>query len=277
MCSRSVLRALAVALAALGVHGTIAAQVPTALSGNIHMRWGYPGGPCKPLIQPFFIICEDVPHRLPLWVGYHLGLSDLHGSAKRKDNFHADVRLAAGARAENADYAGSGYDKGHMAPAADFKRSDAAMSETFLLSNMAPQRPNLNRRIWERLENSVRQLAHDHGSIWIFTGPLYLNADGTKAMAPDSFIGHDRVAVPTHFFKVVLCENADGSYQMFAFILPNQTESFTHDAAYYLETVAKVELLSGQSPQDRLDFFAELPDARERPLEAARAARWPVP
>src|SRR5882724_4995354 len=136
------IRVYLLACCAVAPLSVAASQVPPELAHNIHMRWGYPGGTCKPLVQPFFIICEDVPHRLPLWVGYHLASSDLHGSAKRKNNFHADTRLAAGARAEKADYAGSGYDQGHMAPAADFKRSDAAMSETFLLSNMAPQRPN---------------------------------------------------------------------------------------------------------------------------------------
>ncbi len=255
----------------VGTAAPPAPPIPAELKNNIHMRWGYPGGNCRILAEAGFIICEDVAHRLPQWVGYHLTRADLHGSATRQNNFHADDRLERGARSENADYAKSGYDKGHMAPAADFKRTVRAMSETFLLSNMTPQRPNLNRRIWEHLESEVRGLAKAHGSIWIFTGPLYLNRAATQPIAPDSFIGRDRVAVPTHFFKVVLCEHANNVFEMFAFILPNQESTFTHDAAFYLKTVRNVEQLSG------LDFFDVLPDPRENQLETTRAPLWPVP
>ncbi len=247
-----------------------AAQLPLDLVGNPHVRWGYPGGNCQLLKAQYFLICSDVPHRVPLWVTYHLTRDDLRSRASRKNNFHADKRLPRGDRAENADYVRSGYDRGHMAPAADFKRGPKAMSTTFLLTNMAPQRPNLNRRIWEQLEGDVRELAHNHGSIWIITGPLFLNSAGTSAVAPDSFIGPGRVAVPTHFFKVVFCEHAAGHSEMFAFIMPNQQEPFTETAAHYRVSVDEVERLT------RLNFFDLLPDAVEVPLEAARASRWPI-
>jgi len=249
----------------------IVAQVPGELSGNINVRWGQPGGSCRILIKSYYVICEDVPHRVPLWVSYHLGREDLVSHAKRTNGFRADPDLPAGQRAELRDYNSSGYDRGHMAPAADFKRNAEAMSETFFLSNMAPQRPNLNRMSWERLESSVRDLAARHGSIWIITGPLYLDSAGHRMTAPDEFIGADSVAVPTHFFKVILCEHPAGHYEMFAFIMRNQKTPLPGTARDYLVSVSRVEQLSG------LDFFAALPDAVERPLEAAAATNWPVP
>src|SRR3954465_10052123 len=87
------------ALVAVSSTGTSAPPIPAKLANNIHVRWGYPGGSCELLVQPEFIICEDVAHRIPQWVGYHLARADLHGSAKRKNNFHADSRLVRGARA----------------------------------------------------------------------------------------------------------------------------------------------------------------------------------
>ena len=150
------------------------------------------------LVKEFFVICHDMEQEIPEWVTYHLTRENLQGTTQRTDDFRPDPELAPGERAELVDYRNSGYDRGHMAPAADFKRSQEAMSETFLLSNMAPQRPSLNRGIWERLEREVRSLADAHGSIWVFTGALFLDGSGNPS-SPVSFIGPNRVAVPTHF------------------------------------------------------------------------------
>jgi len=131
-------------------------KVPAHLVGNEHLRWGYPGGECQVLINDWFITCHDNSKRIPQWVSYHLNAVLLAGSTKRSDDFRPDSELPEGERAELADYAGSGYDRGHMAPAAAFKRSEAAMSEAFKLSNMAPQTPSLNRVMWRLLEEDVR-------------------------------------------------------------------------------------------------------------------------
>jgi endonuclease G, mitochondrial len=244
--------------------------LPEELAGNANVRWGYPGGGCTLLIKEFYVICEDIPHREPEWVTYELTRATLPGSADRSDDFRPDPDLTPGERAELVDYRNSGYDRGHMAPAGDFKRTVAAMSATFLLSNMAPQHPNLNRGMWERLETQVRHLADAHGDIWVVTGPLYLDAAGNRA-APVDFIGPDRVAVPTHFFKVILCQHASGAHEMFAFLMPNRLEPLAGTPADYLVSVDRIEALSG------LNFFQELPDPEEDRLEAQVATNWPIP
>ena len=127
------------------------------------------------LDKQFFVICHMADWKIARWVGYHLTADKLQGTAKRTDNFRPDSQLPHDERSELSDYSGSGYDRGHMAPAAAFKRSKKAMSTTFFLSNMAPQTPQLNRRIWRILEEEVRTLAKEHGEVWVFTGNLFLD------------------------------------------------------------------------------------------------------
>jgi endonuclease G len=259
------------------LHGLDSAQVaasdtstPPELRGNANVRWGYPGGHGAILIKQHFVILHDNHNKLPIWVTYHLTREDLQGTQGRTQDFRPDPTLPAGQRSELVDYSHSGYDRGHMAPAADFTRDQAAMSETFLLSNMAPQRPNLNRRIWEQLETQVRSLVQNRCNIWIVTGALYLDSLQHPTQ-PVSFIGPDSVAVPTHFYKVILCEHPDGVHEMFAFIMPNSLDPIPGTPKDYLVTVDSVQHLSG------LQFWAALPADEQHRLEALLNDSWPVP
>jgi len=162
------------------------------------------------LVTEYFVTCHQDEYRIPEWVAYRLTADDMTGEAERSDDFRADPDLPEGDRAELADYAGSGYDRGHMAPAAAFKRSDAAMSQTFVLSNMAPQTPALNRQMWRLLEEDVRGLASQAANTWVFTGSLFVDENGAM-IEPTTFVGENRVAVPTHFYKVILAEVASPS------------------------------------------------------------------
>lgn len=245
-------------------------SIPAALRGNDNLRWGYPGGRGTVLVKQHFVILYDGKYKVPTWVTYHLTSNDLQGDEPRTNNFRADPMLPPDERSQLADYRGSGYDRGHMAPAADFKRDQAAMSETFLLSNMAPQRPRLNRRIWAHLEQQVRSLVESRCGIWIVTGALYLDGSGHPA-GPTIYVGTDSVAVPTHFYKVILCEHPDGSHEMFAFVIPNSVAPIPGQPRDYAVSVDSVQQLSG------LDFFAALPDTEEHRLEALINTDWPVP
>lgn len=244
-------------------------SMPAVLVGNDNLKYGYPGGRGIVLTKQFYVILFDTTTFVPEWVTYHLTKENLQGNANRKNNFRPDPDLPEGKRSELEDYKDSGFDRGHMAPAADFKRSEEAMSETFFLSNMAPQRPNLNRITWSHLEDEVRKLADNHGSIWIFTGPLYLDSLDHRS-GPKEHIGPDSLAVPTHFFKVILCEHSDGQREMFAFVMKNQLVKLTGTSKDYIVTVRKVEELSG------LNFFHRLPDDEETRLETSAAATWPI-
>lgn len=245
-------------------------STPAELRGNENVQWGYPGGRGTVLVKQHFVILYDGRYKVPTWVTYHLTADELRGAEPRTNNFRPDPALPSGERSELADYRNSGYDRGHMAPAADFKRDQAAMSETFLLSNMAPQRPRLNREIWAHLEEQVRSLVQTQGSIWIFTGALYLDSLQNPTL-PKDYVGPDSVAVPTHFYKAILCEHPDGSHEMFAFVMPNSLAPITGEPRDYIVSVDRVQHLSG------LDFFAALPDSEEHRLEAVINTNWPNP
>lgn len=109
--------------------------------------------------------------KIPNWVSYELTRQETKGKEKRSDNFIADP-LVKGTIATNADYARSGYDKGHMAPAADMKWSPEVMKESFYFSNMCPQHPQLNRRGWKNLEEKIRDWAIADSAIIIICGPI---------------------------------------------------------------------------------------------------------
>ena len=94
--------------------------------------------------------------RLPNWVAYELIRDELRGTVSRTDKFVVDPYVN-GVSATNADYRRSGFDRGHMAPAADMTWSETAMKESFYFSNMCPQNPGLNRGAWKDLEESIRK------------------------------------------------------------------------------------------------------------------------
>ena len=229
---------------------------------------GLPGWRLHVLVNDYFITCHDDAKRIPAWVTFHLTDVNLSGETERSDDFRTDPNLPKEARAELTDYLNSGYDRGHMAPAAAFKRSEAAMSQTFLLSNMAPQTASLNRDLWRLLEEDVRELASAVGSIWVFTGSLFLDENGSH-IEPATFIGTNQVAVPTHFYKVMFAANDGADFEMFAFVAANQTEALEGAPAEYLVSVDLVEALSG------LDFFTALADSVEAVLEAEIGAGGP--
>ena len=220
------------------------------------------------LDKQFFTVCHVRDWKISRWVGYHLTEENLNGKAKRKNNFRPDPQLARGSRSELTDYRNSGFDRGHMAPAAAFKRSKQAMSTTFLLSNMAPQTAQLNRNKWRLLEEDVRTLARDHGDVWVFTGNLFLNSN-EQPTSPQKTIGSNKVAVPTHCFKTILLRSNEQRWQMFAFLMPNQRSPIPGSVEDYQVTVDRIETLAG------IDFFSGLPDGLEHDLERTTTS-WPI-
>ena len=163
--------------------------------------------------REFFVLCHSSAHRLPLWVGYELKPSQLARVAARPSRFRPD-RQRAGPSSDNLDYRGSGYSRGHLAPAADFAWSQAAIHATFLLSNVIPQRQSVNQGRWSQLEAAVRRLAAASDVLYVFTGPV-ISSDPER-------IGPGQVAVPTHTFKVILAVQASRNI-LYAAIVPNET------------------------------------------------------
>lgn len=105
-------------------------------------------------------------HEQAYWVFYELTHEEVKGGVKRSDNFREDPKVSSGS-ASLEDYKGSGYDRGHIAPAADMAFNKTAISESFYLSNMSPQHPSFNRGYWKKLESEVRNWAYSRGRIFV--------------------------------------------------------------------------------------------------------------
>ncbi len=187
----------------------------------------------------------------PSWVAYELTKDEVLGGGTREDSFKEDPSVITGS-ATLADYKGSGYDRGHMAPAADFKWSSEAMSDTFFLSNMSPQAPSFNRGIWADLEAAVRTMAYDNDEVYVVTGPVL--TDG-----PYETIGKNKVAVPKRYYKVIL-DYKDPDIKAIGFVLPNEGSS--EPLSSFAMSVDDVEEITG------IDFFPRLPDDQEDIIES---------
>jgi endonuclease G len=245
------------------------ASIPRALWGNENVKYGFLGGHGRLLVKHYYVIMHNDKLRIPEWVTYHQDREDMQGQARRSTDFRLDPEIPIGKRAELGDYRRSGFQRGHMANAGDFKRNSVAISETFYLSNIAPQRPKFNQGIWERLVEQVRLLAINHGSIWIITGTLFMDGSGRK-VAPSQYIGPNHVAVPIHFSKVILCEHPDNTREVFAFLLENRSTSLPGRPRDYMVSVRRIEELTG------LDFFSRLPSSEEDSLETMVNKQWPT-
>jgi len=140
----------------------------------------------------------------------------------RLNDFRPDLRVPKQFRADLSDYSESGYDRGHLVSSADQESAELQNSETFLLSNMSPQKPEFNRRKWEDLERSVRKLNEQKGILQTFAiaGPIFNFEDATKMIGKDDENGIS-IPVPSHFFKCVLTEDNRGALKMWAFEMEN--------------------------------------------------------
>jgi len=181
-------------------------------------------------------------------VYYQLESSYLKGNVKRKNNFRADPSVRTGS-ATLADYKKSGYDRGHLCPAAAMKLNEKAMSETFLMSNMSPQKPYFNRGVWKKLEAQVRKWACAENMVYVVTGPVFKNNMGA--------IGKNKVTIPGYYYKVLY--DATGSKKMIAFLLPNKKSAAPLQS--FVVSVDKIEKITG------IDFFSQLNDDVENRLE----------
>lgn len=197
-----------------------------------------------------FSLLYSEEHEQAVWVGYVLRASDLEAGVKRKDNFRTDPKITTGSASPN-DYRRSGYDRGHLAPAADLAWSEASMDDSFYMSNMSPQVPGHNRGVWKRLEEQVREWARSSDSLYVITGPILNPGLPT--------IGSNGVSVPEAYFKAVFHYNGFDS-KCIAFIVPNEASS--EPLQKFAVNVDSVEQITG------LDLFYAVDDALEEQIEA---------
>ena len=190
---------------------------------------------------------------IPNWVAYELTRDEVNGTISRPSNspFKPDPDYD-GPQPSRNDYTRSGWDRGHMAPAADMKWSEQAMLESFYFTNICPQQHNFNAKDWERLEEKARQLAQSKGSLYVICGPIITtNEHGT--------IGPNQVTVPDSFFKAFLYKD-DKGYHSIAYIMPNRQTG--QPSSNYALTVNDLEKQIG------LDLFTNLKKSIQESVES---------
>lgn len=218
------------------------------------------GTPAQILANKAYVSSFNNTTLMPNWVAWKLAGTHVNGGADRKKHaFTPDSRVDEAYRVTTHDYVRSGYDRGHMCPAADNKWSDEAMTQSFLMTNICPQDHGLNVGDWNEMENQCRRWASKYGEVYVLCGPILLRGKHKR-------IGKEhKVTVPEAFFKVVLC--LEGTPKGIGFIYRN--EDGDRPKGDYVNSIDQVERITG------FDFFPSLPDDVERTVEArADLAEW---
>jgi endonuclease G len=232
--------------------------VRTTLPGDkTHVYGGAPaGGAARLLANTGYVAGYSDPLGNPLWAAYRMADAAVKDSLPRPENFAADLRTIA--RIDPAVYTGSGYDRGHLAPnyAIATRYGRMAQEETFLMSNIIPQKHGLNAGLWKALEQKIAtNYPARFGEVWVIAGPVF----GAR---PERL--QRRVAVPEACYMIIVDES-DGRLRAQAFIFPQEPANPQLDS--YLTTIDEIERRTG------LDFLAELPDDAENALEGRPVGR----
>ncbi|MGB0555331.1 MAG: DNA/RNA non-specific endonuclease [Alphaproteobacteria bacterium] len=209
------------------------------------------------LIHKDFIINYDDDLRMPRWVAYKLTKADVDADLVRKSCFRRDPRIKEDRKtAFCEDYEEPIYDRGHMAPNSDFERSLEAMLNTYMFTNMAPQYAGFNQGVWVELEKLVRKWTKKRGQIYIITGAIF-DKDGDGKRDSDHLTnrmvsndGLARVAIATHFYKILVEDKGDGKFDAISFILK-------HDEDRVSGNPARQELKDGLSAIDEIEAITQ--------------------
>lgn len=235
---------------------TAAVLLPLCLSAQDpetrHLAYGIPGKADTIVKRTGYALGYIERYEQAAWVIYVISKEQvLTKNAERSNySFRRDPAIPTGS-ASSSDYTRSGFDRGHLAPAADMAYSEQTMRDSFYMSNISPQRPGFNRGIWKDLESWTRQIVIKEQNTVIVTGPVFPPGKAET-------IGRSAVTVPTHFYKIIY--DLTPPQKMIGFILPN--EQSDRPLREFAVSVDKIEKLTG------LNFFSEVPLLKQNKLES---------
>jgi endonuclease G len=196
----------------------------------------------------YYTLSYSSTHRQAEYSYYYLSPESIRGGQARTDDFRVDPKVKSNP-VKSTDYQGSGYDRGHLCPAADMALNLTAMSETFYMSNMSPMAPSFNRGIWSRLEDWVREEALGNDGMYVVTGPVLSSSCGSLK---------ESITVPCAYYIIVLTGGSNP--KMLGFALSNAGASGSLQA--FAVSVDEIEKRTG------LDFFPQLENTLEQSLES---------
>jgi endonuclease G len=185
------------------------------------------------------------------WVCYELSYPEINCIATKRYNYFIQDKFILEGTPKHNDYTNSGYDRGHLAPAADMCFSHVAMLESFYTSNILPQTPKLNRFTWKYLEYDIRNyVKKTKYNLYIITGGIYLDST--------NYIGvENKILVPTHLYKIIY---DDINNKIISFIFPNNND-IDNKILNYQTTIDEIE------QKTNIDFFWNIEDNKEIELE----------
>jgi endonuclease G len=216
-----------------------------------------PGEPCetdKVLDRQGYSLGYSYEHKAALWVSYVISEGSIGVDIGRHSSFYPDRDIPEEYRTQPEDYLNTGYDKGHQAPSAAIDFSKNANRETFALSNVTLQEPELNRQAWGKLEDLVRDWTKTKGKLYVITGPLY-------SSKPKKVNG---IPVPSKFYKVIYSYDAD---KAIGFIFPNKPVE-NENLWRYAMSVQEVEEKTG------LKFFSKFKEKKQKTLKETFDKDW---
>ena len=260
------------------------------LSIGRHLPWGVPTATIPVdnevlLVQRDYVINYDKDLLVPIWTAHRLDAKGL-GTIDRVNCFRTDPRINTPYASLKSDYAEPIFDQRHLSPNGDMSRAFIPVLNSFLMSNMTPQYCQFNRGVWQMLESLVRLWVadKDRGTVYVITGSIF-DRDNDGKRDPDASAkrmksnnGKSRVAVPSHFYKIVMHQKEDGTMESIAFLLPhNQTDLGGDPAFQYLEknihSIEEIEAVAG------LKFFPKVaqarPEAETATVKGRASSLWP--
>lgn len=203
-------------------------------------------------VKDQYVISYNNGKGTPNWSSWHLSTAWL-GSQSRQNDFRADLSLPSTFyRPDETTYSGSGFDRGHMCPSADRTGSATDNSATFLMSNMVPQAPNNNQRVWADLENYCRTLANAGNELYIISGPAGQGGNGSNGGTTNTLQG-GKITVPSSTWKVIVVlpigtgdvSRVTTSTRVIAVNVPNTQAANNQPWGNYRTTVRNIESLTG--------------------------------
>jgi len=264
-----------VAIALLILTGCVRFSPASPPTDNVHLRLGNPSeATADPrnannylILRPQYALSYSRDRAIANWASWHLNRSWL-GDGERPD-FQPDTALPADWYVVNPDdYTGSGFDRGHLVPAADRNRRPEDSAAVFLMTNVMPQAQDNNQGPWSELEMYSRELVNQGKELYIIAGSAGTGGTGERGMR--TAVGRGRVAVPEFFWKIVVvldqpiasAAEIGAGDRLIAVILPNVEGIRENDWRQYRQSVDQVERLTGY------DFLSEVADDVETVLEA---------
>lgn len=218
---------------------------------NEHLGLGKPERQEQYLERQGFVTLHDGLRKVPLWACYRMTIDYLSENPRLPGNaFRPDPDVAAGERSNLADYRRSGFDRGHMVPSHDMRRTKSIQQECFYLTNIVPQNSQLNQGYWRELEELTRTWIRQSEESFIFVGPVF-------GLSPKLSVGRGRVVVPEGLWKIVACKKK-GQWHAIGFVCVNDHDA--GDASEWITPIADIELLTG------FRFLSGLPAAERKRL-----------